>query len=399
MLFASGTMAFQYYAQMWLIYSLTESAWVLGSLGAIRGVATLLFGLYGGALADRMDRRLLLLVTEAVALVVAVVLGLMVVFGVTSLWLIFLLIFIGSATASIDAPIRQALIPELVPEEHVPNAVALTTAAFMGSFAITPILAGFVIDGIGPGGAYLLSAIGNVGILVALLMLHYRGKPRSARYEPVVQTISKGISYVKSQNIVLWIIVLTFVTSAFGVALFHGLIVKWGGDVLGLTPGQYGMLAATWGVGTLIASYTMSWRGDIQSHGRILIIGSFIFAFSFLLLVLSRSLPLIGIIYVINGAAWTCASISSTAIIQRIVSNEMRGRVMSLFMLNGAVAQMNSLLLGFGADWFGLEQLMWVATFICTLLVVLLVLAIPTLRNLDKSVEETLEASVAEKFR
>jgi len=394
MLFASGTMAFQYYAQMWLIYSLTESAWILGALGAVRGLATLLFGLYGGALADRMDRRLLLFVTEAAAFVVSLALGLMVVFGVDSLWLIFLLIFIGSATASIDAPIRQALIPELVPERHIPNAVALTTAAFMGSFAVTPILAGFVIDAIGPGGAYLVSTLGNVGILVALAMLHYRGAPREARNEPVWDTIKDGVSYARKQHVVLWVIVLTFITSAFGFALFHGVIAMWAGDVLGLGPGEYGLLAATWGVGTLVASYTLSFLGEIRHHGRILIWGSLLFGLSFLMFGFARSIPLVAIAYVINGAAWTCASISSTAIVQRITPNEVRGRVMSLFMLNGAIAQMNSMMLGLTADWVGMELMLPGTAFLCTILVVVLLVAVPTLRRLDKVVDGLMTAKI-----
>lgn len=385
MVFASGTLAFQYYAQMWLIYSITGSAWILGGLGAVRGLATLIFGLYGGALADRMDRRKLLFVTEFVALVVAAALGLMVVLGVTSLPVIFLLIFIGAAAGSIDAPIRQALIPELVPERHIPNAVALTTAAMMGSFAVTPILAGFVIDGIGPGGAYLVSTLGNVGILVALMLLRYRGEPRAARHEPVWVTIHSGISYVRGQSVILWIILLGFITGAFGFTLFHGLIAKWAGDILGMAPGQYGLLAATWGVGTLAASWFMSWRGDIRRHGRIFVIGSFLFGLSFLAFGLARSIPLAGLAYAINGAAWTAASISGTALVQKIVPNEVRGRVMSLFMLSGAIAQVNALLLGFGADLIGIETLLIGSTMLCTVLVAVVIVLVPTLRHLDRA--------------
>ncbi len=385
MVFASGTLAFQYYAQMWLIYSITGSAWILGGLGAVRGLATLLFGLYGGALADRMDRRKLLFVTEIVALIVAAALGLMVVLGFTSLPVIFFLIFIGAAAGSIDAPIRQALIPELVPERHIPNAVALTTAAMMGSFAVTPILAGFVIDGIGPGGAYLVSTLGNVGILVALMLLRYRGEPRAARHEPVWVTIHSGISYVRGQSVILWIILLGFITGAFGFTLFHGLIAKWAGDVLGMAPGQYGLLAATWGVGTLAASWFMSWRGDIRRHGRIFVIGSFLFGLSFLAFGLARSIPLAGLAYLINGAAWTAASISGTALVQQIVPNEVRGRVMSLFMLSGAIAQVNALLLGFGADLIGMETLLIGSTILCTVLVAVVIVLVPTLRHLDRA--------------
>jgi MFS family permease len=331
-----------------------------------------------------MDRRILLFVTETGALLVSLALGLMVVLGMQSLWLIFFLIFITSILSSIDAPIRQALIPELVPQKHIPNAVALTTAAYWGSYAVTPILAGFVIDGIGPGGAYLVSTLGNVGILVALALLKYRGAPRQARHESTWQTIRFGFSHARHQPVILWILLLTFVSSAFCFALFHGVIAKWAGNILGLGPGQYGILAATWGVGTLLASYTLSYLGEIRHHGRILLISSLLFALSFLVFGLTRSLPLAGIAYLINGAAWICASISSTAIVQRITPNEVRGRVMSLFMLSGAVAQMNSLTLGLIADWVGLALLVPLTSALCTILVLVLIIVVPTLRRLDQ---------------
>jgi len=155
--------------------------------------------------------------------------GLLVISGAVQLWLVFMLIFVGSATASLDAPVRQALLPELVPQQHIPNAVALTTAAQMGSFAVTPVLAGYVIAGLGSGGAYLLSTIGNVGVLVALWMLHYRGRSTSARHEPLLLTIRRGIDYGRRQPIILWIICLNFVTAAFGMALYNGLITKLNG--------------------------------------------------------------------------------------------------------------------------------------------------------------------------
>lgn len=392
MLFASGTLAFQYYAQMWLIYSITDSAWTLGMLGAIRGAATFLFGLYGGSLADRMDRRMLLIVTESVAFAASFTLGLMVVLGIESLAMIFLLIFIGSATASIDAPIRQALIPELVPDQHIPNAVALTAAAQMGSFALTPILAGFVIDWIGPGGAYLVSTIGNVGILLALFIMHYQGAPRAAKDEKIWLTVKSGIAYVRRQHLILWVICVSFITSAFCFALFHGVIVKWAGTVLGLAPGRYGMLAATWGVGALIASLLLSFLGDIRHQGKIFLIGSLMFGFSFLLFGLVRAIPLAGIAYLINGAAWTCASITSTSIVQRIVPNELRGRVMSLFMLNGALAQMNALLLGFIADLIGIEVLIPVTSLLCCLLLVFMIFTVSSVRHMDTEVDRILKS-------
>lgn len=387
MLFASGTMAFQYYAQMWLVYQVTQSALALGMLGGVRGFAMLLFGLYGGALADRMDRRKLLLATQTISLGVNLVLGLLALAGTVDLWVVFSLIFVGSAAASVDAPIRQALIPELVPHKHIPNAVALTTAAQLGSFALTPVLAGFVIATIGPGGAYLLSTIGNLGVLVALKTLHYRGRSTDVQREPVLVAIRHGFAYGRSHHIILWIIILNFATAALGFALFLGPIVKWANVMLGLGPAGYGLLEAFWGLGTLAASFTLSYVGVIRRPGRILVMGALIFALSLLLFGLTRALPVAAFAYVINGAAWTAATIASGAIIQSMVPNEIRGRVMSLFMINGALAQMNALLLGAVADVVGMEIMLPGAAILCSLLVFLLAVFVPTLRRLDDIID------------
>lgn len=393
MLLASFTLAFQYYAQMWLIYSLTRSALLLGILGAVRGLAMLLFGLYGGALADRMDRRLLLMLTEGMALVVNGLLGVLALLGLIELWQAFTLIFLGAATASIDAPIRQALIPELVPPADIPNAVALISAAQMGTFALTPLIAGFVIDALGPGGAYLASTFGNAAVIVALLALHYRGEPRAARHESVLQTVRHGLGYARSHRVIVWILVVSFTSSAFGFALYHGLIVKWAKEILGLDPGAYGILASVWGVGTLSVSWSLSFMREIPRKGRLLVWGSILFALSFALFGFARHLALAGFAYLINGAAWSAASIASAALVQSIVPNEFRGRVMSLFMLNQAVAQMNGVALGAIADAVGIEVLVPATTLLCSGVLLGLALAIPTVRQLDRHADAALAAA------
>lgn len=384
MLVASGTMAFQYYAQMWLIYSLTRSALLLGILGATRGAAMLLFGLYGGALADRMDRRTLLLLTESVALAVNATLGGMAISGAIELWQAFGLIFVGAATMSVDAPIRQALIPELVPQQHIPNAVALTTAARMGTFALTPVLAGSVIDALGPGGAYAASTFGNVVVIVALLALNYRGRSTEARRESVLRNIRDGVAYARRDRTVLWIIVVMFTIGALGMAIYTSLIAKWAKEVLGLEPGQYGALASVWGIGTLVVSYTLAFVGSIPHKGKIFLLGSIGFGLSFVLFGFARWLPLAGFAYLVNGAAWTGANIASTAIVQSTVPNEVRGRVMSLYMINQSVSQMNGVSLGAIANVVGMEVLVPGTTILCTGAVTFLALSVPTLRQLDR---------------
>jgi MFS family permease len=383
MLLASGTLAFQYYAQIWLVFSLTDSALILGLLGATRGVAMVLFGIYGGALADRIDRRTLLIGTSGVTMVVNIALAATAVAGVIELWLALILIFIASATASIDAPVRQALIPDLVPAEHVPNAVALTMAAQMGTFALTPALAGFVIDALGPGGAYAVSVGGNVIVIVALMLLHFRGTPAGSRGRSMLSNVVEGVRYVRSDPTVLRVILIMLTMGAFGVAIFNGLIAKWATEILDLEPGQYGLLASTWGVGSLIASYVLASTNLLDHKGRVFIVSSLAFGVSLMLFGFTRSLPVAGLAYVLNGMAMASSGVASIAIVQGIVPNEVRGRVMSLYGLNQSAAQLNGITLGAVAQVMGMAFLLPATAAVCTAIVAGLVIATPGLRRLD----------------
>jgi MFS family permease len=382
MLFASGTMAFQYYAQIWLVFSLTDSALVLGVLGATRGVAMLVFGLYGGALADRMDRRQLLMCTGAVTLLVNLTLGVLGVTGAVALWQALVLIFLGAATAAIDTSARQALIPELVSREDIPNATALTMAAQMGTFALTPALAGFVIDTLGPGGAYALSVIGNAGVLVALALLRYRGRSAGARRQSALRDIREGARYLRSNRTALRVTLIMLAMGALGSAIFNGLIAKWASDVLHVTPGRYGLVASMWGTGALTMSYWLASTGALKHKGRIFAVTSVGFGLTFTAFGLARWLPLVGLSYLANGMMMAGSNVTSAAILQSTVPNEVRGRVMSLYGLNQSAAQLNGVTLGAASEIFGIEVLVPAATMLCTIIVVSLLL---TARGLWRS--------------
>jgi MFS family permease len=385
MVFASGTIAFQYYAQIWLIYSLTSSALLLGLLGAARGSGMLVAAIWGGALADRLPRRSMLMVIEAAALTLSAILAVLTISGEITLWLAFLIIFLASVVQSIEIPVRHALIPELVEPGNIPNAVALTTAAQMGSFAFFPVIAGFVIDAVEPGGAYAISTIGNVIGIGVLFALRYRGEPREARGDSLWRNVGDGVRYVRRDPTIMSIIGVMLVMGGLGFAIYTSLIGKWAAEVLLLAPGEYGVLAAVWGVGTLVASYTLAFRQDYR-RGTVLVVGAVAFAFSLVLFSLTRSLPVAGFAYLINGAAWASAGISATTIVQMLVPNEIRGRVMSLFGLHFALSQINGATLGAVAETAGLETLMVGTTVSCAVVVTLMVSLLPMLRGIDRRV-------------
>jgi MFS family permease len=394
MALASGTLAFQYYAQIWLIYSLTGSAFLLGLLGASRGAGMLLAAVCGGALADRFDRRTLLMVVEATTLTLSALLAGLAISGVIQLWQAFLIIFLASAVQSVEIPTRHALIPELVNPADIPNAVALTTAAQMGSFAFFPVIAGFVIDAIEPGGAYAVSTTGNLIGIAVLLTLRYRGRPRETQQEPLLRNVREGIAYVRRDPAILSIISVMILMGGLGFAIFTSLIGKWAAEELRLAPGEYGILAAVWGVGTLIAAYSLAFVRDFRHRGKAFVAGAIAFALSLVLFSLTRSLPIAGFAYLVNGAAWTAAGISATTIVQMLVPNDLRGRVMSLFTLHFAFSQMNGATLGLVADRVGLDALMLGTTTLCTLSVGLMVVLAPNLRHLDRQVASQREGEL-----
>ena len=401
MVFASGTIAFQYYAQIWLIYSLTGSALLLGVLGAARGAGMLLAATWGGVLADRMDRRTLLMLIEASTLVLSATLALLAISGQIELWLAFLLIFLASGVQSIEIPVRHALIPDLVGREDIPNAVALTTAAQMGSFAFFPVIAGFVIDALEPGGAYAVSTAGNIIGIGVLLALRYRGRPGQAQQESMLRSVRRGLAYARRDPAISSVIVVMFTMGGLGFAIYTSLIGKWASEELALTPGQYGILACVWGVGTLIVAYALAFAGDFRHRGKAFVIGAAAFGPSLLLFSLTRSLPVAGIAYLINGAAWTAAGISAASIVQLTVPNEVRGRVMSVFSLYFAFSQINGATLGATASAVGLETLMVGTTSLCTIVVLVLILAVPGLRQLarDKALGRAEIGVVQEELR
>lgn len=384
MVLASFTFVFQYYAQIWLIYGLSKSALLLGMLGLVRGVAMMSFGAVGGVLADRMDRRKLLVVTELLGLILNGALSVLAITGVVNPWTAFALIFAAAAVLSVDAPIRQAFIPELVPATAVPNAVALMTGARMGAFALVPVAAGFVIDALGPGGAYAVSLAGHGVVIFALLIMRYRGTVRAAAREPFLRSLRVGLEYTVASRSILWIIVIMFLTSAFGMAIYNGPIAKWAAEVLELSPGRYGILAATFGVGTLIASYGLAFMNEIPRMGRLFAVSAVAFGGSFLLFSLTRSIPVAGFAYFVNGFSWTCTSVTGVSMVQALVRDDVRGRVMSVYSMNNSVAQLNSISLGVIADRFGMVAMMVSVTGFLTASTAVLAGLVPSLRSLDR---------------
>ena len=382
MFFSSATMMFQFYAQGWFIISLTDSAAFLGLLGVSRGVGMLAFSLYGGALADRVDRRVMLMATQGAALAVYAVLTVLVALDAINLWFAFALISLSASIESMDAPARQALLPELVPREHLPNAVALFTAASISSYAFLPPMAGIAIETMGVAGAFGVSLAGHAMVIVALFMMKARPYPPQQR-QNVLHAVGAGVAYAASRPRVGWIIVLSLLTGTLGFPIISTLAPFWMTEVLGLSATGWTFMGWCWGIGAVSATVYLSMRGHSRGLGKTVIGSAAAFGLSLVLFGSTASVPIAAIFWCLNGAAYTTNMISTTSLLQLIVESAYVGRVMSLRMVSSAFNQLAAWPLGAFADGVGIEAMVRGVATLLTGLVLAAPLVSRSARTLD----------------
>lgn len=381
MFFSSATMMFQFYAQGWFVLSLTSSAALLGFLGVTRGAGMLIFGLFGGALADRMDRRRLLIVTQSAALLVYGLLSALVIVDRIALLPAFGLIFIAASVESVDAPARQALLPHLVPLEHIPNAVALFIAAQVSSYAFLPPLAGIAIKLIGTGGAFAVSLLGHIVVIVALLLMETRTHV-AARREPMLLSVARGVSHAAGNPRVAWVLVFGFMVGILGVPVITTLAPFWMQHELGLGPVGWTFMGWIWGLGTLLSTVYLSTHDLKQRLGSLVLLSAGGFGLTLVVFGLTRSLPLAAAMWCLNGTFFTANMISSTSLLQVVVENQYMGRVMSLRLVSAALNQMAAAPLGALGDAFGMGRMVPGAAGLLVALIVVIPLTVRSARDL-----------------
>lgn len=373
-----------------------------GLLGAVRGGAMLTFALFGGALADRLDRRRLLMVTQTLGMATSAVAGVVMLVSpggdAVTLVLFMGLIFVASGLSAIDAPTRQAMVPELVGREDLPNAIALDAVAIQIAFPIGLPLTGVLIDSIGYGWTYLCTLGAYASIVGALAMMRYRPAPQPARRRDVVGDIREGMVYVRQKPVLLWIMLLTFAVSGLGMPVVANLGPVWTSRVLGLSPTGVGLLAMTWGVGATVASLAMTNVRHFPAKGWLLLGAAAGFSLCVVGFGYSRIIPLSAVINIGLGGLLTVSSVSATSLVQRLVPNTVQGRVMSLFMMSSGISQLLTLPIGAVAQWATFELVMPVVGWFSFAVVAWIALARPSVRNagrLPEIVDVPLPAAVA----
>jgi MFS family permease len=332
---AAGSMM-QFAALNWQIYDLTRSPVALGAIGLVRVVPIVLFSLIGGALADAYDRRKLLLMTQTALALVALALGLLSITNHTTLWSIYVLSAVGAAAVAFDNPARQALIPSLVPREHLPNAFALNSTGFQVATIAGPALAGLIIKHYGVGGAYLINSGSFLAVIGVLLTLRFRPTPRadddiSAAPAVSIAALKEGIAFVLGTPILTATMLLDFAATFFSSA--SALLPIFAREILDVGPDGYGFLASFPAVGSLIAGMIVTFLPPISRQGRVLVWAVMAYGLVTVGFGFANIFALSAFFLAATGAADTVSTILRQTIRQTVTPDRLRGRMVAINMI------------------------------------------------------------------
>jgi len=319
----------QIVAQSWLIYRLSHSKFLLALDQFLAGLPIFLFSLIGGVIADRVDRRRVLLGSQYVQMASAATLTFLVGTHVVHVWQILCLSFVSGFAQAFGGPAYSALIPTLVEKEDMPNAIALNSIQFNLAVTVGPALAGQALARLGETWCFGLNALSFLAPVISLLIIKARFLPQKTG-ESILASLKKGIKFARRQPSMEALIVLAFCMTflAMPTRTYFPVFVK---DIFHRGPETFGNLLSLMGIGSIIGSLAMAGVGNARGKGRIalgglIVLGSGIVGFG-----VSRLLPVSGAMLVVVGASMMAVFAMVNSLVQLITTNEMRGRVMSVY--------------------------------------------------------------------
>ncbi len=318
----------QIVAQALLVLQISHgSALALGAVSLAQALAFFAFSLFGGAVADRVDKRRLLLTTQTLCMALAALLGALTALHVVAVWMVVALAFLTGAALSFDQPTRAALVPDLVPQEDLLGALSLQSIVFTGASTVGPALAGLSVAAIGFAGNFFANAVSYLAVLGALLAIRpAAGRPTRT---PSPRAIREALAAVRADR------VLPAVLALCGALLFFGpspalLLPVMATQVLHVGPRLLGVLFAASGAGTVLGGFGLASAGDPSRKARIVLVSAVLWAFALAGLGASRSLaPALGALLLL-GVFQVGVSATTITLLQTRVPPQMRGRVMSL---------------------------------------------------------------------
>lgn len=320
----------QVWALFWHIRTLTDQPIALGGVGLARIVPIVLFSLIGGSMADVLNRRVMMFITQSVMALTALALALLTLSGQIALWHIYLLTAIQAVASAFDGPARQSLVPNLVPAQDLPNAFSLTSIAAQTGAIAGPALSGLVIAYWGQASTYLINAVSYLAVLWALVLMGKVAQQAAPAQRSVVSlpAIKEGIQFIRNHPIILSTMIIDFFATFFSSA--NTLMPIFARDVLHVGALEYGWLSAAQSIGAMTAALVISQISEIRRQGPVFLGAVVAFGFATIAFGMSRtvSMAMLGLIFI--GASDSVSTIIRNTIRQLQTPDYIRGRMTSV---------------------------------------------------------------------
>ncbi|HWN99369.1 MAG TPA: MFS transporter [Blastocatellia bacterium] len=333
-------------AQSWLVYRMTGSPWLLGLVGFASQAPVFLLAPLGGVLADRHSRLRIIILTQTLAMVQALILAALTLSNRVTVASIVVLALTLGAINSFDLPARQSFMIELVGREDLMNAISLNSSMIQGSRVAGPAVAGLLVGWLGEGPCFLINGLSYVAVIAGLLTIRVGGDGQRQAEGSALANLRDGFNYVRRTRTVRALLLLVAFVSIFGLP-YTVLMPIFASDVLGGGPRALGLLLCATGVGALAGALTLAARKSVQGLGRVVAFSAASFGFLLMLFSLSHDLALSAVLLFPIGFCVLVQMSASNTLVQMIVPDQMRGRLMSFYAMSlMGMAPFGSLLAG-----------------------------------------------------
>jgi len=370
-LFCAGQMVsvtgswMQNMALSWLIYKLTNSAFLLGAIGSLGTLPMLVLGVPGGVMADRVEKRRILLATQSAAMVLALVVAVLTFGHLIRPWHIAALSLLSGTVFACDMPARQAFVVEMVEDRrHLMNAIALNSSIFNGARIIGPAIAGVLVASVGPAWCFLINGVSFTAVLGGLLLMRFPARPRQRQETSVLADALSGLRYLRANSTVMGLAALLAVFSVFGWS-YAVLMPVFARSVLHVGPQGLGYLMTATGVGALLGALTVASSSGRPSR-RVLFGGALLLSAALLGFSASRAFELSLGLAALAGFGGVAFMSTANTTFQMSVPDEVRGRMMGVWALVFAgSAPLGSFQMGIVAQYFGAPTAVAIGAAIC----------------------------------
>lgn len=370
-LFFSGQMVsltgtwMQNVAQGWLVLQLTNSPFLLGIINAIAALPILLFSIWGGTVADRIKKRNLIICTQALSMILAFIMGILVSLRIIEFWHIALLAGLIGLVNAFDMPARHSFVIDMVGKEDLSNAIALNSMIFNVARIIGPVVAGFVVGAWGVGTCFYINGASFLAVLAGLLFMRGDFTPKNSNHSSLHDSTMDGARYVWQNRKIRNLIILVSVSSLFGVS-YMVLMPVFARDILNIGAKGLGILLSAIGIGALLSSLSLTIFSHSDHSNRLVSLGGIVLGISLIIFGFSKSVNIS--LLALVGVGWGIVTQTTTInnLLQKETPDELRGRVMGFYtVMFLGMTPLGSFQAGLLADWLTVPYSVVIGGLVC----------------------------------